>query len=173
MSSQASSTPHTRRFRFGVEMSEPFEGRTWPDSARLLEDLGYGTLFVPDHVHSRFGPLVAMTAALAATTTLKAAPLVLAVDFRNPVFLAKEIASLDVLFPGRVELGLGAGYNPLDYERAGISMPAPAQRVRRLGECISIMRQCFAGEPFSFEGEEYQLADITGSPVPSSAGGPP
>src|SRR4051794_38057697 len=88
-------SPHTRKFRFGIEVAQPFEGRTWDDSARLIEDLGYDTLFVPDHVHQPMGPLVSMTAALAATTTLKVAPLVLAVDFRNPVFLAKEMATLD------------------------------------------------------------------------------
>jgi probable F420-dependent oxidoreductase len=166
------STPFTRAFRFGVEMSQPVDGRTWADSARLLEDLGYATLFVPDHVHGGLGPLVAMTSALAATTTLTVAPLVMAVDFRNPVFLAKEIASLDALFPGRVELGLGAGYNPLDYQRAGIAMPPPGQRVNRLAECLAIMRLFFAGEPFSFDGEEYRLADVVCTPTPATPGGP-
>ncbi len=165
--------PHTRPFRFGIEVAHPFEGRTWADSARLLEDLGYDTLFVPDHVHSPLGPLVAMTAALAATTRLKVAPLVMAVDFRNPVFLAKEIATIDALFPGRVELGLGAGYNPLDYSRSGIAMPSPGTRVSRLAECVSIVKLLFAGEACSFEGDEFVLADVTGLPRPATPGGPP
>jgi probable F420-dependent oxidoreductase len=166
-------SPHTRPFRFGVEVAQPFDGRTWADSARLLEDLGYGTLFVPDHVHSPMGPLVAMTAALAATTHLKVAPLVMAVDFRNPVFLAKEIATLDALYPGRVELGLGAGYNPLDYSRSGIAMPSPGERVSHLAEYVRVMRLLFAGDACSFEGGEYRLTDVTGLPTPATQGGPP
>lgn len=166
-------SPHTRPFRFGIEVAQPFEGRTWADSARLLEDLGYDTLFVPDHVHSPLGPLVAMTAALAATTRLKVAPLVMAVDFRNPVFLAKEIATIDALYPGRVELGLGAGYNPLDYSRSGITMPSPGARVSHLVEYVRVMRLLFAGEPCSFEGDEYRLVDATGLPTPATPGGPP
>ena len=166
-------SPHTRPFRFGVEVAQPFEGRTWADSARLVEDLGYDTLFVPDHVHSPLGPLVAMTAALAATERLKVAPLVMAVDFRNPVFLVKEIATLDALFPGRVEFGFGAGYHPLDYTRSGIAMPSAGRRVARLAEYVSIARLLFAGEPGSFAGEEFVLDDVTGAPRPATPGGPP
>jgi probable F420-dependent oxidoreductase len=169
----SSVSPHTRPFRFGIEVAQPFEGRTWSDSARLLEDLGYETLFVPDHVHSPLGPLVAMAAALAATTRLKVAPLVMAVDFRNPVFLAKEIATLDALFPGRIEIGLGAGYNPLDYSRSGIDMPSPGARVSHLAEYVRVLRLLFTGEEFSFDGDEHRLVDVTGLPRPVTPGGPP
>jgi probable F420-dependent oxidoreductase len=165
-------SPHERPFRFGVELSAPFEGRSWAGSARELEDLGYSTLFVPDHVHSPFGPIASMATALAATSHLCVAPLVMAVDFRNPVFLAKEIATLDALYPGRVELGLGAGYNPLDYSRSGLPMDAPGQRVSRLMECVRVLRLLFAGEEFSFAGEQFQLKAVSGLPVPATPGGP-
>jgi probable F420-dependent oxidoreductase len=165
-------SPHDRPFRFGVEMSAPFEGRSWADSARELEDLGYSTLFVPDHVHSPYGPIAAMATALAATSHLCVAPLVMAVDFRNPVFLAKEIATLDVMFPGRVELGVGAGYNPLDYSRSGIPMDPPGRRVSRLMEYVQVLRLLFLGEECSFSSVEFQLEAVTGVPTPATPGGP-
>ncbi len=166
-------SPHARRLRFGVEMKEPFEGASWADSARRLEDLGYSTLFVPDHFHSGYGPITAMSTALAATTTLCVAPLVMAADFRHPAVLAKEIATLDAMFPGRVELGLGAGYNPLDYSRSGIRMDPPGRRVTRLLEYVQVLRLLFSGEEVSFDGDEFQLAQIVGTPLPATPGGPP
>ena len=165
-------SPHTRPLRFGVEMKEPFEGRTWADSARELEGLGYSTLFVPDHFHSGYGPITAMATALAATTTLCVAPLVMAADFRHPAVLAKEMATLDAMFPGRVEVGLGAGYNPLDYSRSGIRMDPPGRRVSRLIEYVQVLRLLFSGETISFDGAEFQMADITGTPLPATPGGP-
>jgi probable F420-dependent oxidoreductase len=165
-------SPQTRPLRFGVEMKEPFDGRTWADSARELEDLGYSTLFVPDHFHSGYGPITAMATALAATSTLCVAPLVMAADFRHPAVLAKEFATLDVMFPGRVEMGLGAGYNPLDYSRSGIRMDPPGRRVSRLIEYVQVLRLLFSGELVSFDGAEFQMADITGTPLPATPGGP-
>ncbi|MGB8862255.1 MAG: TIGR03621 family F420-dependent LLM class oxidoreductase [Ilumatobacteraceae bacterium] len=165
-------SPHTRPFRFGVEMKGPLEGRSWADSARQVEALGYSTLFVPDHFHSGLGPFTAMATALAATTTLTVAPLVMACDFRNPVVAAKEFASLDLLFPGRVEVGLGAGYNPLDYSRSGIRMDPPGRRVARLIEYVHVLRLLFDGAVVSFEGAEYQLQEVAGTPLPATPGGP-
>lgn len=165
--------PHARRLRFGVEMKGPFDGRTWADSARVLEDLGYSTLFVPDHFHSGYGPITAMATALAATTSLRVAPLVMAADFRHPAVLAKEAATLDAMFPGRVELGLGAGYNPLDYSRSGIRMDSPGRRVSRLIEYVQVLRLLFTGQEISFDGAEFQLHDIAGTPLPATPGGPP
>lgn len=166
-------SPHEQPFRFGVEMKGPFDGRTWADSARELEALGYSTLFVPDHFHSGYGPITAMATALAATTTLCVAPLVMAVDFRHPAVLAKEIATLDAMFPGRVELGVGAGYNPLDYSRSGIRMDSPGRRVSRLAEYVQVMRLLFSGEEVSYDGAEFQLEAIAGTPLPATPGGSP
>ena len=165
--------PHARRFRFGVEMKEPFERRSWADSARELEALGYSTLFVPDHFHSGLGPIAAMATAAAATTTLKVAPLVMACDFRHPTVLAKELATIDMLSNGRLEVGLGAGYNPLDYSRSGIRMDPPGVRVARLIEYTRVLRALFAGGTIDFAGEHYHLEQIDGVPAPATLGGPP
>jgi len=164
---------HPRRFRFGVEMGAPFDGMSWAESARAVESLGYSTLFVPDHLHSPMGPIAAMTAAAVATTTLHVAPLVLACDFRNPAVLAKELATVDVLSGGRLEVGLGAGYNPLDYSRSGVTMDAPGVRVSRLIEHTRVLRGLFAGGETTFEGEHYRIEALDGTPTPVKPGGPP
>src|ERR1700744_3614587 len=104
-----------RPFRFGVEMMEPFEGMTWAESARELEALGYSTLFAPDHFDEGLRPIAAMAGAAGATPGLTAAPAVFAADFRPPAVLARELASIDVLSEGRLEVGLGAGYQVNDY----------------------------------------------------------
>ena len=90
-------SPHTRPLRFGVEMKEPFAGRTWAESARELEDLGYSTLFVPDHFHSGYGPITAMATALAATTSLHVAPL----DSRITVQSCQQNLQFEQPFPGQ------------------------------------------------------------------------
>src|SRR4249919_351318 len=144
--------PHARRFRFGVEMMRPFDGMSWADSARQLESLGYSTLFVPDHFHEGLGPITAMTAAAMATTTLKVAPMVLNTDLRHPAILARELASIDIVSGGRLEVGLGAGYNPLDYSRSGIAMDPPKVRVDRLIEHTRVLKTLWSDGVSTFEG---------------------
>ena len=165
---------HPRRFRFGVELQRPFDGSSWADSARRLEDLGVSTLFVPDHFHQGFGPIAAMATAAAVTTTLHVAPLVLAADFRHPAVLARELASIDVLSEGRLEVGVGAGYNPLDYSRSGIRMDPPRVRVDRMIEHIRVLKMLWADSgPVTFEGQHYRISELDGTPKPHRPGGPP
>ena len=117
-------------------MMGPFAGMSWADSARKLESLGYSTLVVPDHFHQGLGPLTAMATAATATSTLKVSSMVMNTDLRHPAVLARELASIDILSEGRLEVGLGAGYNPLDYRRSGIAMDPPSVRVDRLIEHV-------------------------------------
>lgn len=163
----------TRPFRFGVEIMAPYEGMSWADSAKEVEALGYSTLFVPDHFHEGYGPITAMATAAMATTTLKVGPMVLACDFRHPAVLARELASIDVLSHGRLEVGLGAGYQETDYDRSGIPMDAPGVRVSRLIEHTRILRLLFGDDPATFEGEHYRITDLDGTPKPFRQGGPP
>jgi probable F420-dependent oxidoreductase len=162
-----------RPFRFGVEMMGPFDGRTWADSARELEALGYSTLFAPDHFDEGYGPITAMATAAAATTTLKVATAVFAADFRHPAVVARELASLDLLSEGRLEVGLGAGYNVDDYAWSGIPMDRPGVRVGRLIEHVAVLRGLFADGPFSYDGEHYKISGLDGTPKPFRPGGPP
>src|SRR4051794_31973295 len=121
-----------RPFRFGVEMMEPFEGMTWADSARELEALGYSALHAPDHFDEGLGPISAMASAAAVTENLVVGTAVLAADFRHPAVLARELAAIDIISEGRLEVGLGAGYNVDDYRWSGIAMDPPKVRVDRL-----------------------------------------
>jgi probable F420-dependent oxidoreductase len=165
--------PHPRLLRFGVDLQRPFDGRTWLDSAREVEDLGYSTLFVPDHFDEGLGPIAALASAAAVTTTINVGPLVLDCDFRHPAVLARELASIDVLAEGRLEVGLGAGWKTLDYERSGIRMDAPGVRVGRMIEHAAVLKGLFADGPFSFSGEHYTITELEGTPKPHRPGGPP
>jgi probable F420-dependent oxidoreductase len=160
-------------FRFGVEMMEPFEGMAWTDSARELEALGYSALHAPDHFDEGLGPITAMASAAAVTERLVVATAVLAADFRHPAVLARELAAIDVISEGRLEVGLGAGYNTNDYRWSGIAMDPPKVRVDRLEEYVAVLRGLFAEGPFSFEGDHFQIDALDGTPHPHTPGGPP
>jgi probable F420-dependent oxidoreductase len=164
---------HDRRFRFGIQLSHTADGPSWGELARKAEDLGYATLFVPDHFEDQFGPLVALTAAATATTTLRVGALVLDNDYRHPVPLAKELATLDVVSGGRLEVGLGAGWMRTDYERAGMSYDAAKVRVDRMAEAITVLKGCFAEGPFSYAGEHYTIDAYDNRPTPVQRPHPP
>ena len=102
-------------FRFGVTMSRAASAEAWVASARRAEELGYDILLMPDHLGSQLSPIAALTAAAAATTRLRVGSYVFANDYRHPLVLAREAATLDWLSGGRFELGLGAGWNVADY----------------------------------------------------------
>src|SRR4051794_4660278 len=161
-----------RPFRFGADLQAPLPERSFADSARELESLGFSTVFVPDHFDEGLGPITAMATAAAATTTLNVGTLVLDCDFRHPAVLARELASIDVLSEGRVEVGLGAGWKRLDYDRSGIPMDAPKVRVDRMIEHAKVLKGLFGDSPFSFAGEHYTITELDGTPKPHRAGGP-
>lgn len=157
-------------------MKEPFEGATWADSARELEAMGYSTVYLPDHLHSPWGPIATMATIAASTSSIRVAPLVLACDLRNPAVVAKELASIDALSNGRLVVGLGAGYNSLDYSRTGIEMREPGVRVSRLVEYTALLRAFFTSPvetSVNFEGEHFKVADLPALPRCATPDGPP
>ncbi len=117
---------------------------TWADTIRRLEDLGFTTVFLPDHFDEQFGPFTALAAAAAASPTITLGTLVLDNDYRHPIVTAKEVATLDLISEGRVELGVGAGWKKIDYEQSGLPMDPPKVRVDRMIEGIEVMRRAFA-----------------------------
>ncbi|HEY5109479.1 MAG TPA: TIGR03621 family F420-dependent LLM class oxidoreductase [Acidimicrobiales bacterium] len=155
-------------FRFGVQLSNASSGASWRDLARTIEDLGYSTLFIPDHFEDQFGPLVALTVAAEATTDLKVGSLVFGNDYRHPIVLAKEIATLDLMSGGRVEFGLGAGWMTTDYEQSGISNDPPGVRISRMAESLTIMKSLWSTGAATFEGEHYTVSGAVGAPLPHS-----
>ncbi|MFN8051850.1 MAG: TIGR03621 family F420-dependent LLM class oxidoreductase [Acidimicrobiales bacterium] len=164
---------HARRFRFGAELHGPLPGLSWAQSVRRVQELGYSTLFLPDHFSDQLGPIAAMASAALLSDSLNVGSLVFDNDFRHPVVLAKELATVDILAGGRCELGIGAGWKRDDYDRSGIPMESPKVRVERMMEAVLVLKGLFAGEPFSFEGEHYRIDALEGTPRPHTPGGPP
>ena len=160
-------------FRFGVQFSTSPSGDVYRETVRKIEDLGYSTVFCPDHFDDQWAPTVALTVAAEATTTLRVAALVYDVDYRHAVTLAKEIATLDVVSGGRVEFGIGAGWMTDDYEAAGIEFDRPGVRRDRMIEAIEVVQGLWSGEPFNFQGSHYEISGLTGTPSPHQPGGPP
>jgi probable F420-dependent oxidoreductase len=165
--------PHPRRFRFGIQLASAGSAAEWAELAREAEDLGYSTLFIPDHFGDQLAPGPALAAAASATTALRVGTLVLDNDYRHPVVTAKEMATLDVLSGGRLELGLGAGWMASDYDQSGIPMDEAAVRIDRLEEGLAVLRGLFAPGPFDFAGKHYAIAGLDGMPKPVQDPSPP
>src|ERR1700683_4040556 len=144
-------------FRFGVQLSKADSGPSWRAAATKVEDLGYSTLFIPDHFNDQFGPLVALTVAAEVTTTLRVGSLVFGNDYRHPIVLAKEIATLDLFSEGRVEFGLGAGWMTSDYEQSGITADTAGIRISRMAESLKIMKSLWSTGETTVSGEHYQI----------------
>src|SRR6202521_5952587 len=121
-----------RAFRFGVQEHRAASATEWKERARLVESLGYAALYLPDHFNDQLGPIAALMAAADATTKLRVGSLVFDNDYRHPVVLAQEAATLDLLSDGRFDLGLGAGWMASDYEQAGISYDSAGTRISRM-----------------------------------------
>jgi probable F420-dependent oxidoreductase len=148
--------------------------KQYRETARKAEDLGYSTLYVPDHfVDHPFGPFPAMAMAAEATTKLRVGSLVLGNDYRHPVVLARDAATLDLLSDGRLEFGLGAGWMTVDYEKAGIPLDPPGVRVARLAESLAIVKGLMGEGPFSFTGDHYKITELDGMPKPVQRPHPP
>src|ERR1700674_2930141 len=138
-----------RPFRFAVQEHRAPSARAWQDTARQVEALGYSALYLPDHFTDQLGPIAALMAAADATTQLRVGSLVFDNDYRHPVVLAKEAATLDLLSEGRFDLGLGAGWLRSDYDQAGIPYDTPGVRIERLEEGLKFIKGVLAGGPFS------------------------
>ncbi len=155
-----------RPFRFGVQASRMESAKAWNDYARHVESLGYSVLTMPDHFSDQLAPVPALMAAADATTTLRVGALVWDNDYRHPAMLAKELATIDVLSDGRLEVGLGAGWEKIDYDRTGIPYDRPGVRVDRFVEAVRVIKGLFADGPLTFAGEHYTITDYDGMPKP-------
>jgi probable F420-dependent oxidoreductase len=164
---------HDRRFRFGVMLTRAESGAQIREWARRAEDLGYSTLYVPDHfVDHPLAPIPTIAAVAACTTTLNVGTLVLGNDYRHPVVLAKEAATVDIISDGRLELGIGAGWMTVDYEGAGIPLDRPGVRIDRLREAVTVLKGLWADGPFTFAGDHYRVTALDGDPAPVQRPGP-
>ncbi len=161
------------KFRFGIQTHGGRSATEWAEKARRIEELGFSSIFLPDHFEDQLAPLLALQAAADATTQLRLGTLVLDNDYRHPLVLAKELATLDVLSNGRVEAGIGAGWMTTDYVASGIALDRPGVRIDRLVEGLAVIKGLFGEEPFSHSGRYYQIENHNGLPKPVQKPHPP
>ncbi len=156
-------------FRFGVLCEEMGTREAWITRARRVEELGYATLLPRDHFMpapfpNQFAPIAGLTAAAMLTSTLRVGSMVFDNDYRHPVVLAKEAATLDVLSGGRFEFGLGAGWMDSEYAQAGMPFDTPGTRISRFEEALRVFKGLFAEGPLTFAGKHYTIREIDGFP---------
>ena len=164
--STAGAATSPRPFRFGVQASTAPTRAAWADLARRVEANGYSVLTVPDHFDGQLAPVPALMAAADATTSLRVGALVWDNDYKHPLVLAKELATMDLLSDGRLEVGLGAGWMRSDYEQSGIPYDTPKVRIDRFVEGIAVIKGAFGAGAFSHAGEHYTITGYDGLPKP-------
>lgn len=162
-----------RPFRFAVIATVATSAAEWTALARRAEELGYDVLLVTDHLGAQLAPFPALTAAALATTRLRVGSFVFANDYRNPVMLAKEAATLDVLSSGRLEFGIGAGWSTPDYEQLGIPYEAPAVRVGRMIEATRLIARLWTEDVVEHSGANYRVRGARLLPRPVQRPRPP
>jgi len=162
-----------RPFRFGIQLRNAAGPEAWIAKAKHAEDLGYSVVSIMDHTSDQLAPMPAIAALAVATTRVRLGTMVLANDWRNPVLLAREAATIDWLSGGRFELGVGAGWQVTDYERLGIAYDEPDVRIARLEEALAITKSLFTGSAVDYAGRHYTVKGATIAPAPVQPGGPP
>jgi probable F420-dependent oxidoreductase len=175
-----------RPFRFAVQSYAPASADEWRAQARRAEQLGFSAFHLADHV---IGPgpalaatkhpvqtvaaIPAMAVAAEATSSIRVGCRVLCVDYRNPVMLAKELATLDFFSGGRLEIGLGAGWLANEYDAIGIPFERPGVRLDRLAETIGLLRASFAGGELEIDGKHVHAVGFEAVPKPVQRPMPP
>jgi probable F420-dependent oxidoreductase len=165
-------------FRFGVINEQMWAPQSWAAHVRKIEAYGYATLlvrdhFAPDYFGDQLGPIAALMSAATLTTTLRVGSLVFDNDYRHPVMLAKEAATIDALSGGRFDLGIGAGWLRSEYEQAGMPFESPGVRINRLEEALRVIKGLFAEAPLTFAGQHYTIRELNGYPKPTQRPHPP
>lgn len=151
-----------RPFRFGLV----WRGETSPvEIARRAEDVGYSTLLFPDHT-GMLAPLPAMAASAAVTSRLRLGTQVVNIAFRPLGALAQEMAAVDVISDGRLELGLGAGYAEAEVRSLGLPFPTARQRVEQVDRALAVLPRLFAGETVTEPPGPWRLNEFSLSPLP-------
>ena len=163
-----------RRLRFGIGLRGGAARGQYLDKVRRAEDQGYDLVNLSDHlIGDNLGLAAGLAAAAGVSEHLRLVALVANNEFRHPVILAKEMASVDLLSDGRLELGLGAGWWKLEHDQAGIPFAPPGARIARLAEAVQVVKGAWTKPHFSFTGEHYRIDDLTLGPMPVQQPHPP
>jgi luciferase family oxidoreductase group 1 len=144
------------------------------DMAQAAEGLGFRNIWLAEHHFSTYGyvsrPAQLATYLAAKTTRLRVGTAVIVVPLHHPLIIAEEIATLDLLAGGRVDIGLGRGYQHYEFERLGLELDTARARWE---ESIDIILKAFSGEPFSYEGKLFKIPETTVFPQPLQRPHPP
>lgn len=165
-------SPH-RPFRFGIQASQARSRKEWTDLAKRTEANGYSCLTMPDHFDDQLAPVPALMCAADVTDSLRIGALVWDNDYKHPAVLAKELATMDVLSDGRLEIGIGAGWMISDYEQLGIPYDSAKVRIDRFHEGLQVIKGAMGADAFSFSGEHYVITNYNGTPKPVQGPCPP
>ncbi len=165
-------------FRFGLQAFNPKSPAAWRDTVRKTEELGYSSYHLADHF---FGPgpnqvasahppqllgaVPAIAMALEMTHSIKVGCRVFCMDYREPVILAKEAATMDYLSDGRLELGLGAGWIKSEYDAVNIPFADIQQRLDKFEEVVAGVKAFMSGEPLDIDGEYIKWQGFSGIPA--------
>jgi probable F420-dependent oxidoreductase len=153
-------------FRFLADAIDVTNARELGDRARAAEAMGVTTFIIPDHLVPQLAPIPYLATVAAATERLRISAFVHNNDLRHPAVLAQDLASLDVLSGGRLDVAIGAGWNEPEYRAIGLTFDPVAVRQARLAEAVTVLKGCFGGGPFSFAGEHYTITDYDAYPKP-------
>ena len=162
-----------RPFRFGIQAANAASRSEWVSLDQRAEANGYDVLTMPDHFTEQLAPIPALMTVADATTTLRIGALVWDNDYKHPVVLAKELATMDLLSEGRLEVGMGAGWMITDYEQSGIPYDSPKVRIDRFIEGMAILKGAMSDGTFSHSGTYYNVTDYNGLPKPVQRPLPP
>ena len=173
-------------FRFSLQSFNTDSPANWRSLLRKTEELGYSTFFLADHFLSQgpaleptlhppqmLGAVPTIAMALQQTSTLRVGCRVFCNDYRHPVMLAKEAATMDYLSEGRLEFGLGAGWIRAEYEAAGMHFDEFEQRFDRLTETVHAYKAFMSGEPLTINGQTINWSGFSGTPAPAQQPWPP
>jgi len=162
-----------RPFTFLVDDYTATNATELGERARHAEALGATTFVIPDHLVPMMAPIPYLATVAAATERIRISAFVHNNDLRHPVILAKDLATLDILSGGRLDVGIGAGWNKPEYDAIGLPFDPVGVRVSRLTEAVAVLKGCFGVEVFSFAGEHYTITDYDGQPKPIQQPHPP
>ncbi|MDQ1601397.1 MAG: hypothetical protein QOD68_2871 [Actinomycetota bacterium] len=163
----------TTPFTFLADAFDVSSARELGERARAAEDLGVSTFVLPDHLVGQPAPVPYLAAVAALTSRIRISAFVHNNDLRHPAVLAQELATLDVLSEGRLDVAVGAGWNEAEYTAIGLSFDPARVRQARLAESVTVLKGCFGADPFSFAGEHYTITDYDAQPKPVQWPHPP
>ncbi len=163
----------TRPFRFQADARGIASLAELGETVKRAEAIGIDSLVIPDHLIQQLSPIAGMTAVAALSDRLRVGAFVLNNDLRHPAVLAQDLASIDVLSGGRLDVAIGGGWNRAEYEAIGLPFDATPVRQARLAEAVTVLKGCFADGPFSFAGSHYTITDYDAHPKPVQRPRPP